>query len=177
MFWATSAVTISHGKGCGNLSNPSDIRPMNHRRILSLVQDFLWRCSSWFSLIYFLLVLHLVTLNILARLWKIGGILTKIFFRMPASKLSSIASGVSSWPILARRCLIISSLVGLIEKHVSRPARRRSISARICGLPVANLRVLGDLPRISLSESRSLARTFAQALNAHKRWLCGCDSL
>jgi len=81
-----------------------------------------------------------------------------IFSRISASRLESMASGVSSSLSLARRNLMISSLVGQIDTLLTRPARRVSISARIWGLPVKNTRVPGDFCRISFKESKSRYR-------------------
>jgi len=80
------------------------------------------------------------------------------FSRISASRFSSIASGVSSSWSLTRRYPVISFLMELIETLFMCPARRLCISARIWGLPVANIQVRGDFSRTCFSESRSLTR-------------------
>ena len=81
-----------------------------------------------------------------------------ILFKISPSKLLSIASGVVSSSNLEWRYLIISSLLVLIGRLVTLPARRLVISGRMCGLPVTNILVAGDSWRILFSESRSLIR-------------------
>ena len=54
---------------------------------------------------------------------------------------------------------MISALVELIQTLSTCPARRLSISVRIWGLPVTNIRIPGARSRTSFSESRSLNRS------------------
>ena len=86
----------------------------------------------------------------------ISDMLPGIFSRIAASRFSSMASGMSSSLNLARRNLIISSLVRPKYMLVTSPARRVVISGRIWCLPVMNIRVPGEFPRISFQESKSL---------------------
>ena len=53
---------------------------------------------------------------------------------------------------------MISSLVGVIDTAATLPARCFSTSSRTCNLPARNIRALGDLCRICLSDSSSFAR-------------------
>ena len=81
-----------------------------------------------------------------------------ILFIISSSKLSSIASSIVSSLSFARRNMMISFLVGVMDLAAAFLARCFSTSARICGLPVRNIRVPGDFWRIWLSESRSFIR-------------------
>ena len=91
----------------------------------------------------------------------ISDIFSGILARMSASRLESMAYGVSSSLSLTRRNLMISSLVGLTDIVVTRLARRVLISAQIWGLPVTNIRLPGDFSMISLNESKSRNRCTA----------------
>jgi len=73
-------------------------------------------------------------------------------------KLSSIASGIVSSLSFARRNVVISFLVGVMDLVHALPAICLSTSPRICGLPVKNSRAPWDFWSIWLSESRSPAR-------------------
>ena len=53
---------------------------------------------------------------------------------------------------------MISFLVGSTDTLITRPGRRFSISARIWGLPVTNIRAPRDCSRISFRESKSRSR-------------------
>ena len=77
-----------------------------------------------------------------------------IRLNMSASRSLSIAPRIESLSSLARRYLTISLLLGAMDRVAVLPASRISISPRICGLPVINTRVLGDLSRTCLSELR-----------------------
>ena len=88
----------------------------------------------------------------------ISDTLSGIFSKISASRLSSMASGVSSSPSLTRRYLMISSLLGHRDTLITFPPRHFSISPRIWGLPVMNILVLRDFSRICFSESRILTR-------------------
>ena len=84
---------------------------------------------------------------------------------MSRTRLSSIASGVSSPSSLGRRYPMISFLLGFTDVALTHPEKCFSISAQICGLPVINTRVCGDFLRICFSESRSLVRWTATHLS------------
>ena len=86
--------------------------------------------------------------------------LSGIFSRMSISRLSSMASGVSSSLSLARKYLMISDLLGPIDILIISPGKLFSISARIWDLP--DIRVPGDFSQgFVFSEPRILIRCTA----------------
>ena len=75
---------------------------------------------------------------------------------------------------------MISSRMGPTDTLATRPARRLSISVRICGLPVSNIRTSVDFSRFSFNESKSRwlhSGTLIDSVNDHKYILGGHDEL
>ena len=100
-----------------------------------------------------------------------------IFSTISASRLSSMAFGVSSSRSLTRRYLIISSLLGHRDTLINRPPRRFSTSARIW-VPVMNIRAPGDLSRIWFSEPLILSQyTAAHSSRASMHTNMRCEDV
>ena len=106
-----------------------------------------------------------------------------IFCIISSSKLPSIASGIVSSFNFARRNMMISFLVGVMDLVTTLPTRYLLTSPRICGLPVRNIRALGDLWRIWSSESRSFARAAggyssrsSMHINVHHEYEISCKN-
>ena len=91
----------------------------------------------------------------------VSGTILIMFSTMSSSKLISIASGVISSFILARRKRMISSLVGVMDIATTFLARRFSTSPQMWKLQVRNTLVLGELPKICFSKSSTLIDTRA----------------